>query len=128
MERLGKNKELHTNNNNTSVNRNGTSQSATLVLLLNHLEQMWQWILASIVMFITGDIWNITLHVHTRAYLIGSSIINGHKVYSYIASSKLLSDFIGTRGYSIGDLLIYSGVALFAILAIVLIVKTIRNK
>jgi hypothetical protein len=128
MEILGKSGESHTNNNNASVNSSGTSLSATLVLLLNHLEQMWQWILSSVVLFIAGDIWNITLHVHTRAYLIGSSVIDGHKVYSYIASSKLLSDFIGTQGYSIGDLLIYSGVSLFTILAIVLIVKTIRNK
>ena len=106
----------------------GKNAELTLVLLRKHFITMWQWILASIVMFITGDIWNITLHVHTRAYLIGSSVIDGHKVYSYIASSKLLSDFIGTQGYSIGDLLIYSGVSLFTILAIVLIVKTIRNK
>ena len=108
-------------NQTPEQNRQTGSPSATLFQLKQSLKQTQWWILASIGLLITGDIWNIALHVHTRPYTIGYHVVNGHKIFCYVESSKWWSDFIGTKGYSIGDLLIYAGVALLTIIAIVLI-------
>jgi hypothetical protein len=99
----------------------GKLAEPALIQFKQSLKQTQGWILASIGLLVTGDTWNITLHVHTRPYAIGYHVVNGHKIFCYVESSKWWSDFIGTKGYSIGDLLIYIGVTLLTIIAIILI-------
>jgi hypothetical protein len=69
-------------------------------------------ILSSVIIAI-GDLWNVIFDVGNRTYTISYHIEDGRKVFYY--SSKVFCDFIGPAGFSIGDVLIYSGLIMFAI-------------
>ena len=66
----------------------GKLAEPALIQFKQSLKQTQWWILASIGLLITGDIWNIALHVHTRPYTIGYHVVNGHKIFCYVESSK----------------------------------------
>ena len=78
---------------------------------------------ASLIIF--GDVWNIVFDVHNRPYTIGYHIVNGHKIFYY--SCKVFSDFI-FGSWSIGDVLIISGLAGLSILTLLLCRKILLFK